>query len=297
MDPLPLVSVIVPVYRMDRQVSRLLACLDAQIYPMERFECVIVDNHPNPVLQQLGSHPFRLKVVHEPRPGSYAARNGGVAEAIGEVLAFTDADCQPQPCWLQQAVRTWQEHAGEVIVGGRVSIKPDEPAERNGWCWYSMVNDLLQDLYVHSYGFAATANLVVSAEIFARVAGFNASLYSGGDLEWCQRAGRLGIPLVYADAAVVDHPPRTQGWETIRRMRRLVGGQYRLSVLTYKHPWLSLIGSQWTLGVLCLQRNLRTPLYPCLPIRLQALAIALMLRLVILMELLRLASGGVPVRD
>lgn len=297
MDSLPMVSVIVPVYRMDRQLSRLLACLEAQTYPPERFECVVVDNHPNPLLQSVGSYPFHLKVVHEPRPGSYAARNRGVAEASGEILAFTDADCRPQPCWLQQAVRACRQHAGEAIIGGRVSIQVDEPSGWNGWCWYSVVNDLLQELYIHRYGFAATANLIVSAEVFRRVTGFDASLYSGGDHEWCQRARRLGVPLIYAEAAAVDHPPRSQGWQTIRRIRRLVGGQYRMSVLTCRRPLLSLIGLQWRLAVLCLQRNLESPLYPSLPIRLQALAIALLLRLVILMELLRLASGSVPVRD
>jgi cellulose synthase/poly-beta-1,6-N-acetylglucosamine synthase-like glycosyltransferase len=103
-EQLPVVTVIVPVLDgLDLLVRCVRALLD-QDYPAELLEIVVADNgsavDPAPHLPR----DPRLTVVHEPTPGSYAARNAALLVAKGEVLAFTDADCLPDRSWVREAV-------------------------------------------------------------------------------------------------------------------------------------------------------------------------------------------------
>ena len=91
------VSVIIPVYNDLKLLSTCLECLDRQTYPKTRFEVLVVDNGSDLPVQPIVSRYSNVKLEKESMPGSYAARNRGIAAARGEILAFTDADCRPSP--------------------------------------------------------------------------------------------------------------------------------------------------------------------------------------------------------
>src|SRR4051812_31173088 len=117
---LPLVSVIVPVFN---DADRLSACLDAlaeQDYPVELVQVIVVDNGSTDDVGDVLSQRAGVCVLHEPRQGSYSARNAGIAAATGAVLAFTDSDCLPTSRWLSEAVRTLQLLPRPARVGGRL---------------------------------------------------------------------------------------------------------------------------------------------------------------------------------
>jgi len=113
-DARPTVSIIIPTYR---DWDRLRVCLDAlavQTYPRDRIEVIVVNNDPANAPGTL-AFPGTLRLVDEETPGSYAARNAGLRVAGGDVLLFTDADCVPEPRWVEEAV------AGTVVaVAARV---------------------------------------------------------------------------------------------------------------------------------------------------------------------------------
>jgi GT2 family glycosyltransferase len=54
-------------------------------------------------------------------------------------------------------------------------------------------------------GWAATANLLIGRDLFARLGGFDETFYVGEDVELCLRAGRSGHALGYCGDAVVEH--------------------------------------------------------------------------------------------
>ena len=220
----PRVTVVVPVR--DGQVV-LGGCLDALAAQQQvsDVEVVVVDNGSSDATVVLAAaHPVVTRIVAEARPGSYAARNAGVAAADGDVLAFTDADCRPEPLWLRRGLDAL---AGADLVGGAVRAAVSDRS--TAWERYDRGTYLDQRRAVEQEGYAATANLLVRAEVFARVGGFDARLTSSGDLEWGQRATAAGWRLVHAPDAVVLHLPRRTGGDTWRLNRRLGAGWRQLA--------------------------------------------------------------------
>lgn len=235
----PLISVIIPVFD-DREGLR--ACLQAlarQTLPAERFEVLVVDNGSRTSPADLvESHPF-ARLVEEPTPGSYAARNRGLVAARGRLLAFTDADCEPAPSWLEAGACLLESHAGPVVVAGRVEVVPHDPARPTLAEEYELAFAFTQQDNAARKHFSVTANLLTTREVFDRVGPFDAGLKSGGDKEWGQRAFRSGVPVVYCHAAVVRHAARRSLGELCRKRARQVGGLLLLS--RKKYPgWLAV---------------------------------------------------------
>lgn len=225
------VTVVVPV----RDGAGVLpACLDALAAQegAPAYEVVVVDNGSSDTTSVIAAaHPVVDRVVTEPVPGSYAARNAGVAAACGDVLAFTDADCRPSRFWLAQGIAALE---GADVVGG--AVRAVVSARPSVWERYDRALYLDQERAVRDEGYAATANLLVRAHVFAAVGGFDASLSSSGDLEWGQRATAAGFPPVFAPDADVAHVARRTAGDTWRLHRRLGAGWRRLALRGLRPP-------------------------------------------------------------
>jgi GT2 family glycosyltransferase len=222
----PTVSVIVPVLDgLDGLVRCVRALLD-QDYPADRVEILVADNgsavDPAPHLPA----DERVTVIHEPRPGSYAARNAALGVAKGEVLAFTDADCLPDRGWLTAAVAALQQEPRADMIGGAVELTFDGPGgrPRNGAEWHEYLHSFKQESYLAEQGFAVTANLVTWRDVVERVGEFDAALKSGGDAEWSRRVTASGGTQRYAPQAVVRHPARASWGEVRDKNRRVTAG-------------------------------------------------------------------------
>jgi glycosyltransferase involved in cell wall biosynthesis len=213
------VSVVVPVRDGAHVLSGCLDALGAQV-GAPAYEVVVVDNGSSDGSGDLArAHPAVTRVVVEATPGSYAARNAGIAAAAGDVLAFTDADCRPRPDWLAAGL---QALVDADLVGG--AVVPVRSAAPTVWERYDRAVYLDQARAVRDEGYAATANLLVARRVLDAVGPFDATLRSSGDLEWGQRATAAGWRLVHAPDAVVDHQPRTGARATWRLHRRLGAG-------------------------------------------------------------------------
>ena len=219
---LPKVSVIIPVYRDWATLARCLDALAAQTLPATEFEVLVISNEPEPPapLARPG-----VRLLHEPRGHSYAARNAGLVVARGAILAFTDADCRPAPDWLAAGCAALSQ-AGTDLAAGRIRVESDTKGPAVD---YESAFAFRQDDNVR-HGHGATANLFVHRRVFERVGPFDATLQSGGDFEFCQRAVQGGCRLDYAAAAVVGHPARDSLAALLRKNRRVAGG-YRQSEL------------------------------------------------------------------
>ncbi len=229
------VSIVIPV----RNGARTLpACLDAvarqEPIPDVTVELIVVDNGSSDASREFAeSHPAVTRVITETRPGSYAARNAGLAVASGDVIAFTDADCVPAADWLRAGIEALAE--GVDLVAGHVT--PRLSHAPSVWERFDAGHHVDQRKYVELMGFGATANLFVRSIVLAGVGTFDGAMGSGGDRELCRRAVHAGFRLAYSPDAVVMHGSRRTARETWRLHRRLGAGLRQLHERGLHPPW------------------------------------------------------------
>jgi len=231
-----LVSVIIPVFEQWDRMGDLLAALDRQTLARSTFEIIVVDNGST-AIHMPDNRSDNLELVTCAQPGAYAARNAGLAHAIGQWIAFTDADCLPAPDWLESLLRAAGEGGEKNLVAGRVEMVPAS-TDPTVWEVYDLVKGIPQARYVNS-GYAATANLMAPRAALDAVGGFDAARMSGGDAAFCRAAQANGYGIIYAPDAVVRHPARGTWHELVTKARRVKGGQmapgtplrYRLGTL------------------------------------------------------------------
>jgi glycosyltransferase involved in cell wall biosynthesis len=115
-----MISVIVPVYNAARYLERVIEALRRQDYPPSAYELLLVDNGSDDESPQILERHPGIHVLSQPERGSYAARNRAIREARGDILAFTDADCYPEPGWLQAIEDAFRDEQTEVLLGPRL---------------------------------------------------------------------------------------------------------------------------------------------------------------------------------
>ncbi|WP_200937224.1 MULTISPECIES: glycosyltransferase family 2 protein [unclassified Phenylobacterium] len=213
----PRVSVVVPHYNDLVGLDRCLSALQAQTLPAGEFEIIVADN-ASPVgeaavAEAIGGR-ARLVVVTE--RGAGPARNGGVALAGGEILAFTDSDCIPSPQWLSEGLAALGR---SDFVGGGMEVLVGDAANVTGAEAFELVFAFDNQAYVERKGFTVTANLFCPAALFRQVGGFRVGVSE--DLEWSHRARDAGFAIGYAPRALVAHPARRTWAELTGKWRRL----------------------------------------------------------------------------
>ena len=200
-----------------RQAQAILAVGGESI-----LELLMVDNNPRPLFEP-GGRRGRIRFVHQPRQGSYAARNGGLAEAGGEFIAFIDLDCRPLPGWPAQAVALLKKDDRLGFVGGAILQTERIPGRPNLWERFDRHFHMLQKHYVENLRFAATANMTATRRCIERIGGFDARFMSGGDREWAERASAGGYSAAYAADSPVAHRCRDNFKGLLIKHLRLAG--------------------------------------------------------------------------
>lgn len=224
----PFVSVIIPVFNDTERLGRCLVALEAQTFPRQQFEIIVVDNGSDHDVGAALGERENLIIAHEQRPGSYAARNAGLALAQGDVLAFTDSDCVPHPEWLARGVARLQANPEAGLVAGAINVFFQQANRPTAVELYESITAFPQHKYVAKYHYGATANVFAWRRVMDVIGPFNATLTSGGDREWGQRVYAAGLSLIYAEEVQVQHPARRSFDELSRKIVRVTGGMETL---------------------------------------------------------------------
>lgn len=223
----PFVSVIIPVYNDNQRLSLCLEALDRQTYHRDAYEIIVVDNNSEENVASVVEKFDRVKLVYEPRPGSYIARNRGLELAQGEVIAFTDSDCIPQSQWIEKGVERLLSMTNCGLVAGRIDLffkNPNAPTPVE--IFESVELNFNQDQKLENDRYGMTANVFTFRRVLDDVGFFDGRLKSGGDRHWGEKVYEAGYEQIYDDEALVLHPARHSFADLRKRIARLTGGEF-----------------------------------------------------------------------
>lgn len=123
-DKKPLVSIIVPIYNVERYLGRCLDSIEKQTYFDIEIICVedCSSDDSLQILADYQTHP-RIKVIyHDKNQGLGAARDTGIKNSSGQYIVFVDSDDYIAPDYIQNYVEVFAENV-DIVIGGYTRIE------------------------------------------------------------------------------------------------------------------------------------------------------------------------------
>ncbi|MCD6394080.1 MAG: hypothetical protein J7M40_11300, partial [Planctomycetes bacterium] len=124
----------------------------------------------------------------------------------GSVLAFTDSDCRPANTWIREGIDALISQSAD-LAGGNVEFVLSD--KRTAAEMYDSITHIQVEAGIREGKGCPTANLFARAQLFEEMGLFGATLTSGGDYIWTNKAIRNGHLAVFAHRAIVKHPARS----------------------------------------------------------------------------------------
>lgn len=159
------ISIIVPFYNSEKYINDCVESLLTQKFPSDDYEIIFIDNNSTDSSSDIVKCCPRIKLVLEMKHGAYPARNRGIREAAGRIIAFTDPDCTAFPDWLAEIETAMADPAVSVVLGRNLL--------RNNSLLLSMIQDYENEKEIYTFGsndgsifFGHTNNMAVRQELF-----------------------------------------------------------------------------------------------------------------------------------
>ncbi len=201
----PTVSVYVPCFNAERTIGACIASLLAQRLPPDEI-IVIDDGSTDRTANVVKRYPNVTLIQHPKNMGLATARNTGLRESKGDLVASIDSDCAADPQWLATLVKAMFAEpkllgvAGCVVEIERITIA-DRWRARHMRQHYGL-NE------VENPRFLFGANTVFRREVLEKAGPYPTQLRTNGeDLEICVRIYRTfaDARLKYIPTAIVSH--------------------------------------------------------------------------------------------
>lgn len=205
------ISVIIPTYRRPALLKKCLEALRGQTYWRTFYEVIVVSDGPDSATEALvqrfaREHPDCAIFFHQlpAKKGPAAARNFGWKKSGGELIVFTDDDCIPDPCWLEEYAKLYHAEAGRFLAfTGKVVV----PVSEKPTDYEKNVAHLATAAFI-------TANCACSRAALDLTHGFDEDFpiawREDSDLEF--KLLEKQIPIIYVKEAAVCHPVREASW-------------------------------------------------------------------------------------
>ncbi len=195
-----------------QHIGRLLESIHESTHP--DFEHLVVDQSLDSTTREIilaaAARDRRIHYLHRAEPGKSKAMNMAIRQSTGEILAFTDDDCEPRRNWLAVLARLFHQSTADIICG-KVSGAPHDPS-RGYVCQFDpgyphVVTGPQCSLRQLGIG----ANMAMRRSVFNRVGYFDELVGPGGiipsgdDRDFLYRAARKGCQVLLTPEPEVVH--------------------------------------------------------------------------------------------
>lgn len=215
----PLFSVIIPVRNEELNIERCLASLCRLKGTSELFEVIIVNNGSTDRTCEVASAYLQclpIRILNKKDAYIAAVRNAGASVARGAYLAFLDGDCEVSPDWLS--------HASIAISSGTNGVFGSFYRIPNGSSWIARYwHEFREKKERGRISYVPSSNLFVNRNLFERIRGFDETLQTNEDYEFCQRAKAAGVPVTCIPELTVIHWGTPQSFDEFFRQNRWHG--------------------------------------------------------------------------
>lgn len=197
------ISIIIPTFNSAKVLQKCLESLTNQTIRSEGYEVIVVDDGSTDRTKDTVAK-YPVKYLYQQNSGPAAARNHGAEQAQGEIVLFTDADCEPQPNWIEEMVKPMDD---PQVIGVKGAYKTRQK---------ELVARLVQIEYEHKYermkkfkyiDFIDTYSAGYRENIFLKYGGFDERYPKASveDQEFSFRLSHDGYKMVFNPEAVVYH--------------------------------------------------------------------------------------------
>lgn len=226
----PMVSVVVCSYNGSATLRDCLESLMALDYP--DYEVILVDDGSTDATAEIAADFPQIVFHRQKNCGLSVARNVGAELARGEIIAYTDSDCEADPHWLRYLVQAMEDQQVEAIGGPNVtppgsSLTACCVAASPGNPSHVMLDD-------HRAEHVPGCNMAFKRSTLLGIGGFDPQFrQAGDDVDICWRFLDADLPIGYASGAMVWHHRRP----SVRAYARQQKGYGRSEAMVhFKHP-------------------------------------------------------------
>lgn len=128
MEHKDLISVIVPIYNVEKYLCQCIDSILGQTYP--HLEIILVDDGSpdgcGAICDSYAAKDSRIRVIHKDNGGLSHARNAGIEIARGDYIAFVDSDDYLEPDTYEAMLDAVHRHNAKLVCAGRYD--EDEPS-------------------------------------------------------------------------------------------------------------------------------------------------------------------------
>ena len=233
-------SVVIPTRN---RPERLAACLHSfcQLdYPAGAWELIVVNDGGERSFTAVADNlaqSLPLQLLTIPHSGPAAARNAGARQARGELLAFTDDDCQVTPGWLRVFAEGFADGRWHALGGCSRTPFQQNQAELAWQHLTDFLNSFMQDENGDAL-LLISNNVVYRHDIFRKMGGFNESfpLAAAEDMELSYRLMVSGYRQRVLPEAIIWHYHHLTTWGHLKQQFRYGRGGYYFERALLERP-------------------------------------------------------------
>lgn len=226
-------SVIIPAFNEELYIKDSLRAVQKQTVSRDNYEIIVVNNNSTDLTKEIAEISGADKVIDEFEQGTNIARNKGIAESSGEILAFLDADSIPPPDWLEK-ISFFLSLPGVAAVSGPCDYGFENKFKNVASRVYThrvfpRLDENLEKIFRLKAGAAMGGNFAARRETIKKIGGLPPLTFDGDDAAIAILISRrVGKVLFTPELEVKSSPRRFQKNGLVRTTARYAKNYFRM---------------------------------------------------------------------